>query len=1132
MHAKEFIDLLEKQGLLDQEIIEALRQQLDQGGGRITPEAVAKLLVDNGQLTSFQASKLITDLRSGKTAAAMGEEQLTAGIEGGANIAEEVEVVVEEDAVEVQAMEIQVGAVDAVGVGAMDATAVPDATVVSAEPVEAGVAMEAVPVDGDAVAGERPVSRRKKPDPQKSVWDSFKIYGVIGIIGLLLVTGFALYFILSRESADAVLAEARTAYDQQNYQVAQERYLGFLDSFGEDHEYASLARVRVVMTQLYKAAGFKQKPWEAVDLTRQELPKIADEPGLQEERANVAGLLVDVADSMVSAAEKSKETTQKEELLAKLDEHLKTMENPQFFPSTMRVTLASQLKSIAEQRQRVRRTINRNRRLDSTEASMRSSLDKKETKDAYDVRLDLLQEFPELRTEERLLSLVREASDIQQTLVRKAENEPETLVGGDDSKTLRTIALTSVSGGVAPDLRSQTLYLRAGGSVLAFNGENGQLRWRKFVGYGKDLPPVRVEDGLGVLLSDVENNEVIRCDASDGRVIWRAKIGSPFCRPIAAKGVTYIATYEGVLHAIDTDTGDSRWSTKLPQSIDSPPGIDARAGKLYQLGGHSNLYVINVRDGKCTESFYTEHDDGTIVVPPVPLFGHLFVIENEGADYANVHILQTDDQGGGLKVAQDSVRMIGNVRVPTAVLGKRMIVLTDLGEVKVFDVELAADGEKVSVLAKLAPSYSSPTLTQMAVGDGSQMWITGTRIGRFELQVHKGQIIPDWSLHDLDQFIGEPYAFDDTLVYSRVLRGTDAVRVTAADPKTGEEIWRTDVGVPIAMLKKSAGGIHAVTTLAALFDLDREALETGSSKGPIENPGARAINIRFDNPQKLGDDKMAMLYQSGGKTALIYNPSRETEKLRLIRMNLPSGAPSGGLATGGDGLFVPLTSGRAVLADWQTGAMKATPFQPASDPSASTSWTQPIPTTEDPNQIVLADSRGKIYRLRVEEQLRELSSRDLAKPLVGPAAGLAGVYVATSQGPAADDLVGYQMDSLEEVFRVTQSGRIMSGPVASEELVLITTADNRLHAFDPEGNERFDVAVPNHALAGSPIMTGSSLLVCGRDGWIKFLDPASGDEIAGQDLGEPIHATPLVIESQVLVPGGEGVVYIVKAPQA
>ncbi|MGB7324143.1 MAG: serine/threonine protein kinase, partial [Rubripirellula sp.] len=169
MLAKELIDRLERLGLLDQEIIEALREQLEQGGTRVTPEAVAKLLVDNGQLTHFQASKLIGELRSDQYES---DEVVEVGL------AEEELGVVGEEFAEVVEVE--------------------EAGVFDAEPVAVeAVAVEAVAMDGggnrgngDAPPpGNRPRSSRRKPDPQKSVWDSFKIYGYLGIIALLILTG-------------------------------------------------------------------------------------------------------------------------------------------------------------------------------------------------------------------------------------------------------------------------------------------------------------------------------------------------------------------------------------------------------------------------------------------------------------------------------------------------------------------------------------------------------------------------------------------------------------------------------------------------------------------------------------------------------------------------------------------------------------------------------------------------------------------------------------------------------------------------------------------------------------------------------------------------------------------------------
>jgi len=63
MAATQLIDLLENQGLLDPEVILELRRQVEQSKTRITTEAIAKLLVDNNQLTRFQATKLVSQLK-------------------------------------------------------------------------------------------------------------------------------------------------------------------------------------------------------------------------------------------------------------------------------------------------------------------------------------------------------------------------------------------------------------------------------------------------------------------------------------------------------------------------------------------------------------------------------------------------------------------------------------------------------------------------------------------------------------------------------------------------------------------------------------------------------------------------------------------------------------------------------------------------------------------------------------------------------------------------------------------------------------------------------------------------------------------------------------------------------------
>src|SRR5690606_28959022 len=62
--ARQFLDLLESQQLLAPDILGELRRQVDESKSRLTSEVIARLLVDNGHLTKFQATKLIAELKS------------------------------------------------------------------------------------------------------------------------------------------------------------------------------------------------------------------------------------------------------------------------------------------------------------------------------------------------------------------------------------------------------------------------------------------------------------------------------------------------------------------------------------------------------------------------------------------------------------------------------------------------------------------------------------------------------------------------------------------------------------------------------------------------------------------------------------------------------------------------------------------------------------------------------------------------------------------------------------------------------------------------------------------------------------------------------------------------------------
>ncbi len=1109
MLANDLLDRLERLGLLDQEIVEALRQQLEESGTRVTPEAIAKLLVDNGQLTKFQATKLIGELRSGQY----------------------------EDA------SATIGSADgdlamADGFGDDEVIAVDAEQEVFAEPiVEAGV-VEAQPVDAEPNLGggkggpksPRPAPKGGRPVKKENVWDSFKIYGFLGILAFLILAGAGLYFLLKKGSSDGFIQEANKVYDQQNYTAAEKLYTDFLDTYGQDDQYSSLARVRIAMTKLYQAEQFSD-PTTGLDAEKELLPTIENEEGLEEERGNLAALLVDVADNLSMAAGKAKETAEKQRLLERLDEQIQVMENPVYMSSAMKTALSTRLQAITENRARVQRDINRNLRLDESVAGMQKELDAKETKAAYDIRTQLLREFPELHDNERLVELVSAASGIQKTLVSLSNNKPEVSTETTAAEAIRSIVLTTPQGDKLRGLDGEHLYLRARGSVLAFACEDGRLLWRKFVGYGQDHSPVALAGGEGVLLSNSKLLEVQRCAGDDGSIVWRAGIGEPFAEPIAEGETVYVPALSGRLIALDAETGDAKWVVQIPQPIEVAPGMDVRTGVSYQPGNHSNLYVLNSKSGQSLESFYIGHAEGTIAVPPVALLGHVFVFENAGTDYVRIHVLRYDEKGTSLRIAQPPLRMDGNVTVSPSLQDRRVIVLTDRAEVAVLDIEPTAERDQVSVVAKLVASYDKPTATQMAVGR-TQMWITGTRIGSYQLQINTGRVAREWVKYEGDSFIGRPLAFEDALVHARMLRGTSGIRVTAADPKTGAELWRNDVGVPVAMVEQVPGEakFHVVTSQAAMFALDRESIASGSTNGPVENPGGNGVAMRFANPIPIDETKRVLLNQESASEMVVYDPSRAREKLRLVTMAIPDGKSSGQGVISGGGLVLPLDSGRVSVINWQTGAMLGSPFQPASVPETAVQWTQPITLADDPDQVVVADSRKSLYRLRIGDQIRELAKVDLPEAFLGPVARVGNQMVAAASGPAADFLIGRDLASLDESFRMLLDGRVVWGPMAAGDVCLVQTNDGVIHAFDSTGKQKYEFESPEGTPVGKPLTIASSTILVGAPGWLINLDTASGRVIGQADIGQPISASPLPVGNRLLVPGAEGVIYIEEMP--
>ncbi len=209
MSAKQFIDKLEALGLLSPDILDELRRQVEDSKARITAGTLARLLVDNGHLTKFQATKLISEMsaaapdrRTAEAAAAADDDLLDIAPEtpkankavildddddGGSSADEVVEVdVVEDDDDVVAAVEV----VD-------DDEEVAAVEVVQAEPVAAKESKRSskriTKIESTGVKRPKEAKPRSKRPlnppsrPGDNPWESHRILSVGVVLGLLLV---------------------------------------------------------------------------------------------------------------------------------------------------------------------------------------------------------------------------------------------------------------------------------------------------------------------------------------------------------------------------------------------------------------------------------------------------------------------------------------------------------------------------------------------------------------------------------------------------------------------------------------------------------------------------------------------------------------------------------------------------------------------------------------------------------------------------------------------------------------------------------------------------------------------------------------------------------------------------------
>jgi outer membrane protein assembly factor BamB len=1146
MLAQQFVDKLEGTGLLHPDIIAELRRQLADTKGRVTVEALAKLLVDNGHLTKFQATKLVAELRDDSPPAAPAKpappttsasELDLAPLEGSAAkpstdaakpivTPDEVEVVevIEDDVEEVVEVVEEVEAVEVIEEApeVVDVVATPRKKK-SPSPAPAPSIFPTSAPQG--VAASDPMSPPPKPKlpakAKRNPWEDFRILGVGSVLAVLLLLGAALLWWYFRGTADELIEQANKSYEGRSYETAEKFYTDFVERFTADDR-LSFAKVRKALSQLRRVAETNADPKEALKTAKLVLPAIAEEPGLQSERGDLTGVLLSIAEKYNSRADAEKETAGKKALMESQKELQTLIDNPQFVGSGQRTQQANRIARIDEERQRIQRDIGREEDLVATITKIQAALEQKDTATSYGLRSELVRKYPQLEINPDLNALIVQAANIQKDLVTKT---PLNITSEDPQSPRPTAMLVNSQGSTIDDLQGNLVYVNALGAIYCLDASNGNVLWRQYIGRDVTNQPIRLTDtpDSDTLVTRSPAGIVQRVSGTDGTTVWKATFPSSIIAPTVDNEQIFAALPTGEIASIDGATGSLRWATKLPQPVGVSPGLGVKKPNLYIPGEHSNLYVLSRSSGECKEVLYTGHAVGSIAVPPALLLGHLFVFENPAPDYSVVRVFNTNDEGLELKVAQNPFRLKGNIIVPPQIDGRRLIVITDLGEIAVLDVELASAKEKVSRIATNPASEPSPR-PLYSWAKSNELWVCSNRFSRYDVQVSRGQIDRKWIKDDGDAFVGAPQQFGDAIIHVRTVIGTKGIRVSAVKGADGAEIWKTDIGVPVSNLWIADQRLNAVSSQAALYQIPTDKLtESASTIRPLENPGLHDRLLLFTAPLSLPQGKYALFNASKPNQIAYYNPSSSDKQLNLVLQNFAGSEPSGPPTVFANGLLVPLKNGQVVYTEPATGRALSSPFQPPLESGTQTTWVEPA-VLEDGKTVIISGSNQKIYRVEITKTMNVLSEADLEQPLRLRLVPMGSQVVGVSASAASDSLVSIATDSLKITTSAPVQGRVTWGPFVAEDRIWLHTEADGLMCFNSALDRQWAIALPPTALMNAPVFADVKAYIVGKEGRIWSVDTANGALNGSIAAGEPLTGTMVLQGDEIYVGGEEGVV--------
>jgi outer membrane protein assembly factor BamB len=1208
MSASKVLDLAERQGLLDAKAIGELRKQVAESKFVVTPEAVAKILVDKGQLTAFQARRLVASALEEATGGNATAEPAPTAPAPAAEKPASKKPVDDDDLFLADAPPpkpapppppapapapplaastppkppvakppaakppparppVEGPPKAAPPKPKRDKFRQPPAVVPTGEltplgPTEAGsltpLGADAglTPLGGSAglspLGAAEPLSTltplgaaatldplaqpQQKPSlpikttKKKSGYSLLFILSTALLFVLLVFTPLAVWFLYG--NAADLFKKAEEEYASGQLAGAMEKYDQYLQGNPTGPE-ASTARIHRNMAELRQVSDEGKNAANGLPRAKTLLPIMEQEENFDIIRVELRTVLVEMANSLATQAVKMKETAKREELVKLAEEAMTLVNNPAYIPANLKGEVQSQLTVIADRLKAARRSIDQDLELVKALAAIKKAVTAGDAMAAYQVRLDLIRAYPAVEADAGLAEATKEIGQMEQKKV-KVERASLTATTEDPAPIDTRVILATHEGDSTLD---GALVVLVQGSLFGLDAKNGKINWRRPVGFETLIHPISLshEKNADVIAVDSRKHEIFRLSSVTGKLVWKLAVGSPFSIPAIGEEKVYVTTTGGKILEIDAKTGNSEQQVQLPQKSGVSVAVDSASNRLYQPGQHSTLFVLQGDDLQCNQTVYLGHKPGGIAVPPVAVLEHLLVVENPADDYSLVHMFAPQGAKRDLAELPEPLRLKGRVVVPMAVEGKRVVIVTDLGQVIVLQVDPSNKAKPIRQVGGSEAIEKQPVHAYYTVDKG-MVFVGGRGLAGYEIQAAQQKLGRKWTVDPDDAFIAPTQVVDDAVVHIRRRQGSLATLVEAANPKTGVSFWTLELAAPLAALFPSEARkqIVAITCRGRVFELSGEAIAAGSSDAPTFVPLAGTESMTLTDGIRVGNDKWACLGMQFSGHYLTYDNAAASNRAKHFEASISARDATAPAVAFRAGAVVPLSTGQVKLLNVDTAGDLALPFQPPLQAGQRLNWKQPAVVSADGSVLAVSDGANTIYRLTVKNEpqphLALLGETVVDHNVASPLAVAGGTLYAVSRSPSVDTLYSFQAPDLQVGPKKALEGRVRFGPVSSGDVVFV--ADNKnLHCCEDAGKIRWSIPLAHGIPSAPPIPHEQDFVVVTQSGSVYRVSQDKGQETGLTEVGEPLISPASLFNGRLLTAGPDGTIHLVPLPK-